>query len=416
MAWNTGGPDDQGGTPNPWGSPPGDRGGDRGGDRTGGPRGRGPWGGGRPGNVAPDIDEAIAWLQNLVRGGLGGGGGSGGRRPGRSLPAGRGLALLGAAAVLVWLATGFYRVEPDEQGVVLRFGAYDRTTPPGLSYHIPWPIESVQTPAVTRINRVEVGYRSGASGQIDSGRDVSGRDVLAESLMLTGDENIIDIDFAVFWRISNASAYLFATRDPDGIVRAVSESVMREVIGRTPIQRALTDARAQIEADVSKIVQTVLEQYGTGVEITQVQLQKVDPPGDVIESFRDVQRANTDAERMRNEAESVRNDIVPRARGDAAAILAAADGQRQAAVAQSNGEAQRFLSVLKAYEAAKDVTMQRLYLETMQDILSRTPTTVVDDKLTGIVPYLPLGGGSAPLPVPPSRQPPGQPQASAGTP
>ncbi len=413
MAWNTGGPDDQGGTPNPWGSPPGDRGADRGAERPGGPRGRGPWGGGRPGNAAPDIDEAIAWLQNLVRGGMGGGGG-GGRRPGRRLPAGRGLALLAAAVVLVWLATGFYRVEPDEQGVVLRFGAYDRTTPPGLSYHIPWPIESVQTPAVTRINRVEVGYRSGSSGQIDSGRDVSGRDVLAESLMLTGDENIIDIDFAVFWRISDASAYLFATRDPDGIVRAVSESVMREVIGRTPIQRALTDARAQIEADVSKIVQGVLEQYGTGVEITQVQLQKVDPPADVIESFRDVQRANTDAERMRNEAESVRNDIVPRARGDAAAILAAADGQRQAAVAQSNGEAQRFLSVLKAYEAAKDVTMQRLYLETMQDILTRTPTTVVDDKLTGIVPYLPLGGGGAPLPVPPGRQITGQPQAAAG--
>ena len=331
--------------------------------------------------------------------------GSGGRGSGRSrLPGGRGLILLIAAAALIWLATGFYRVEPDEQGVVLRFGAYDRTTPPGLSYHIPWPIESVQTPAVTRINRVEVGYRSSGTS-LDGGRGTSGGNVLEESLMLTGDENIIDIDFAVFWRIRDASAYLFATRDPDSIVRAVSESVMREVIGRTAIQRALTDARAQIEADVAKIEQTVLDQYGTGVEITQVQLQKVDPPADVIESFRDVQRANTDAERMRNEAEAVRNDIVPRARGDAAAITAAAEGQKQAAVAQSNGEAQRFLSVLKAYQAAKDVTMQRLYLETMQDILSHTPAVVVDDKLTGVVPFLPLGTGGAQPGFPPGKAP-----------
>jgi membrane protease subunit HflK len=319
--------------------------------------------------------------------------------------------LLVAAGVMVWLATGFYRVEPDQQGVVLRFGAYNRTTPPGLSYHIPWPIETVLTPAVTRINRVEVGYRSGGPDQSGAAGDKP-----QESLMLTGDENIIDINFAVFWRVRDAGAYLFATRDPDGIVRLVSESVMREVIGRTPIERALTNARAQIEADVSQSVQGVLDQYGTGVEITQVQLQKADPPADVIESFRDVQRANTDADTARNDAEAFRNDIVPRARGDAAAIVAAADGQRQAAVARATGEGERFLSVLKAYRAARDVTLQRLYIETMQDILTHTPTTVIDDQLKGLIPYLPLGTGDAPPPVPPGASPGASPAASSATP
>ena len=207
--------------------------------------------------------------------------------------------------------------------------------------------------------------------------------VPAESLMLTGDENIIDIDFAVFWRIRDAGAFLFNTRNPAYTVKSAAESVMREVIGRTPIQPALTDARAQIEVAVKNGVQAILDAYGSGVEITQIQLQKVDPPAAVIDSFRDVQRANTDAERMRNEAESYRNDIVPRARGDAAAIVAEADGARQASVAASTGQAQRFLSVLQAYNAAKDVTMQRLYLETMQEILTKTPAVIVDDRPAG---------------------------------
>jgi len=390
MSWNNGGPN--GGSP--WGVPPG---GPKDGSRPGGGGPKRPWGNGGPEGPLPDLDDILGKLQGFLRGILpprfGGGMRGGG---------GRGLALIAAGIFALWLASGFYRVQPDEEGVVLRFGAFNRTALPGLNYHIPWPVEDVLRPPVTRINRVEIGYRP-APGEmrIEEGRDVAGRDVLEESLMLTGDENIIDIDFAVFWRISDAAAYLFSTRHPAETVKAAAESVMREEIGRTQIQFALTEGRAKIETDVRNGVQAILDQYHTGVEITQVQLQKVDPPAAVIDSFRDVQRANTDADRMRNEAQAYANDIVPRARGDAARIVAGADAQRQAAMAEASGQAQRFLSVLRAYDAAKDVTLRRLYIETMQDILSHTPSIVVDQKLQGIVPYLPLGAvgrtASAPL-------------------
>jgi membrane protease subunit HflK len=233
----------------------------------------------------------------------------------------------------------------------------------------------------------------------DVGRDGT-QSIPAESLMLTGDENIIDIDFAVFWRVRDAGQYLFDTRHPDATVKQVAESEMREVIGRTPIQPALTEARASIETDVKAGMQAILDQYKAGVEITQVQLQKVDPPADVIESFRDVQRANTDAERMRNEAESYRNDIIPRARGDAAQITADADGARQASIVEATGQAQRFASVYAAYQAAKDVTLRRLYIETMQAIVSKTPTTVLDSSIKGALPLLNLPQPNAPVAAP----------------
>ncbi len=389
---------------NPWGPQPGNGGGNG---------NRGPNNGNGNGQRPPDLDEIIARAQQAIRGvlppGFGGGGrprgpnGSGGGGGGEFLASLglRGLGFVVLAVAGVWLASGFYRVQPDEQGVVLRFGAFDRTTLPGLNYHLPWPVESVLRPAVTRINRIDIGYRSGSGdARTVSGRDTPLRDVGEESLMLTGDENIIDINAAVFWRIRDAGAFLFATRNPAITVKSAAESVMREVIGRTPIQPALTDARAQIEAAVAKGVQVILDQYGSGVEITQVQLQKVDPPSAVIESFRDVQRANTDADRMRNEAESYRNDIVPRARGEAARLTAEADGARQSSIAEASGQAQRFLSVLKAYEAAKDVTMQRLYIETMQEILTKTPTVVVDAGVQGVVPYLPLGEAGSIVPPP----------------
>ncbi len=399
MSWNNGGGS------GPWGP----------GNNNTPPRGpnRGPWGGGGGGgggpNGIPDLDEVLARLQASARRFVPGG--PGGRRGNPRL-----IALVLLVGAVVWLASGFYRVEPDQQGVVLRFGAFQRTTLPGLNYHLPWPIEQALTPAVTRINRTEVGFRiapdSAGTGRIGAtrelGRDVPARDipgrgnvareVLEEALMLTGDENIIDINFSVFWRIRDASTFLFNTRNPENTVKSVTESVMREVVGRTPIQPALTEARARIEQSVAAGAQAVLDQYGAGVEITQVQLQKVDPPGAVIESFRDVQRANTDAERARNEAEGYRNDIVPRARGDAARLTAEADGARQANIAEAAGQAQRFLSVYNAYAVAKDVTLKRLYIETMQDILTKTPSIVVDDKLQGIVPYLPLDPTGRPRP------------------
>jgi membrane protease subunit HflK len=421
MPWNNGGP-------GPWGNPPDSSGGDGdkkppnkpvqgpwgngnkgGGDRKppeddrqgggpfgGGPFGSGPFGGG---GSSPDLDKLIDQAQSFIRsflsGGSGGGRGPGGRGSGGGglaghFASGRGLALILLAIVGLWIASGFYRVQPDEQGVVMRFGAYSYWTPPGLHWHLPWPVETVFQPTVTRINRTEIGFRSAAGGTIEAGQDSAGRDVLAESLMLTGDENIIDIDFTVFWRINDASAFLFNTANPESLVRAVAESSMREVIGRTPIQPALTQLRAQIENDVFKQTQEILDRYKAGVEVTQVQLQKVDPPAAVIESFRDVQRANTDAERMRNEAESYRNDIVPRARGDAARIVAEGQGAKAATVAQANGETQRFNNVLKAYQLAKDVTLRRMYLDTMQDVLSHSQPLVVDDKLKGLVPFLPL--------------------------
>ena len=394
MPWNTNDgdrPDRPSTPPSPWGNPPT--------PLRPRPQANRPWSGSP---AAPDLDRLFDRLQDFLRGFVPGRpGGPGGRRPG-----GRGIALIGIALVVAWLASGFYRVQPDEQGVVLRFGAFTRTTLPGLNYHLPWPVENALTPAVTRINRIEVGFRTDAdSGQNvrllgrSDPRDAPGRDVLAEALMLTGDENIIDINFAVFWRIRSGSEFLFNTRNPGETVKSVVESVMREVIGRTPIQPALTQARADIEASVLSGSQAVLDQYGAGIDLLQVQLQKVDPPADVIESFRDQQRASTDADRARNEAESYRNDILPRARGDAAKITAQAEGARQASIAEATGQAQRFLSVYNAYALAKDVTLQRLYIETMQDILKQSPSTIVDDRLKGIVPYLPIDPARVPATV-----------------
>jgi membrane protease subunit HflK len=416
MPWNNGGP-------GPWGNPPGSSGGDGskkptqgpwgnkgandgGGERPsgdgkpggprpggpfgggGGPFGGGPFGGGKPPDLEKLIAQAQAYIRNLLGGGSGGGRSAGGGLGG--FANGRGLIFLLLLVIVVWVGSGFYRVQPDEEGVVLRFGAYSYWTPPGLHWHVPWPVESVELPAVTRINRTEIGYRSSSNGNVESGQDTSGVNVKAESLMLTGDENIIDIDVAVFWRISDAAAFLFNTAHPEMLVRGVAESSMREVIGRTPIQPALGPMRGQIEADVLKQTQEILDRYKAGVEITQVQLQKVDPPDAVIESFRDVQRANTDAERMRNEAESYRNDIVPRARGDAARIIAEGQGTKAATVAQATGQAQQFESVYKAYLAAKDITLRRMYLDTMEDVLAHGQPLIVDDKLKGLVPFLPL--------------------------
>lgn len=389
MPWNSGGNDP---TPGPWGSPGGRPG--NGNKRPGGEN-RGPWGNGGPPNV-PDLEQLIARINNGLRGFIPGGGGPGGR-PGVPRAGARSVALLVLLMAAIWLATGFYRVQPDEQGVVMRFGAFDRTSLPGLNYHIPWPVESVLTPSVTRINRIEIGSAPTndlpAMRMTSRGITADGGNAIpipAESLMLTGDENIIDIDFAVFWKVRDAGDFLFNTRHPSQTVKQVAESVMREVIGRTPIQPALTEARASIETDTRNGMQAILDQYKAGVEVTQVQLQKVDPPAEVIESFRDVQRANTDADTARNQAQSYSNDIVPRARGDAARLIAEAQGAQQASVAEAKGQAQRFNEVYAAYQLAKDVTLRRLYIETMQAVIAATPTTVLDAGNRGALPLLNL--------------------------
>ncbi|MFC3030121.1 MULTISPECIES: FtsH protease activity modulator HflK [Roseomonadaceae] len=323
----------------------------------------------------------------------------------RMLPRGLGGAGLGLLALVLvggWLASGIYRVQADEQGIVLRFGAYTQTTQPGLNYHLPWPVESVTTPRVTRINRVDVGFRAAAdSGQ--AVRPIPARDVLEESLMLTGDENIIDIDFAVFWRIRDAGDFLFNTRNAEATVKSAAESVMREVIGRTPIQPALTEARAQIEQAVRTGTQGIMDQYRAGVEITQVQLQNAQPPARVVDAFIDVQRAGADRERARNEAESYRNGIIPAARGESQRLVQEAEGFRESQISRARGESQRFLSVLSAYQVAQDVTVRRMYIETMEEVLRRNPAILIDNNLQGMVPFLNLDG-ARPGPLQPQRQ------------
>ena len=360
MPWTN----NSGGGGGPWGG---------GGGRSGGPWGGGGSGGGFP---QPDLEGMIRKAQDAAR---------------RFLPRGvggpKGIAAIGVILVALWVLSGFYRVQPDEQGVVMRFGAYVGSTAPGLNWHIPAPIESVSTPRVTRINRIDIGFRSGVEGV----RGAPGRDVIEESLMLTGDENIIDIDFAVFWRIRDAADFLFNTRNPEATIKSAAESTMREVIGRTPIQPALTEARAQIEQQVRSATQSIMDSYRAGVEILQIQLQKVDPPAAVIDAFRDVQRANADRERLRNEAESFRNDVIPRARGDAERVVQEAQGARESQVARANGEAQRFTQILSAYSKARDITRLRLYLETMEEVLRDNPKVIVDDRVQNLVPFLPLG-------------------------
>jgi modulator of FtsH protease HflK len=355
----------------PWGSGPrggGPWSGNRGG---GGPRGRGP--------QTPDFEELLRRGQDRFRRVLPGGFGTG-----------AGIAIIAIAIVVIWLASGFYRVLPDEVGVVLRFGAYNRTTQPGLNYHLPSPIEKVLTPSVTRVNRTEIGYRSGEG---TTARGGGTRQVPEEALMLTGDENIVDINFTVFWVIKDAQAYLFDIRDPDATVKSAAESAMREVVGETPIAQALSEGRGKIETDTQHLLQSILDTYRAGVEVTQLQLLRVDPPDPVIDAFRDVQRALADRERLRNEAESYRNDIVPRARGDAVRIKQEAEAYRQEIIARAQGDADRFTSVYDAFKVAQDVTLQRLYLETMEEILKNSNKVVIDKSAeggNGVMPYLPL--------------------------
>jgi modulator of FtsH protease HflK len=355
--------DFQGRGGSPWGTPPG------GGSGNG--SGKGP--------TPPDIDKIIRELQEKIKKFLPGGSSSGGRQ------AILVLIILG----FVWLASGLYRVLPDEQGVVLRFGKFVKTTQPGLNYHIPFPVESALTPKVTKVNRIDIGFRS----ERDSGFSSSGgvADVPQESLMLTGDENIVNIDFSVFWVIKDAGKFLFQIQDPEGTVKAAAETAMREVIAKSRIQQILTEGRAKIENETQEIIQAILDEYNSGIQVTQVQTQKADPPDQVIDAFRDVQAARADMERSKNEAEAYANDVIPRARGEAAKIMQAAEAYKQKVVAASEGEASRFISIYTEYAKAKEVTQERMYLETMEKVLADIDKVIIEKNAgSGVVPYLPL--------------------------
>ncbi|MDR6288569.1 membrane protease subunit HflK [Inquilinus ginsengisoli] len=304
---------------------------------------------------------------------------------------GRGILIAIVVIIIGWLLTGIYRVQPDELGVVQRFGAYVRTEQPGLRYHLPAPIETVTKPSVTTQNRIEIGFSSG------EGRAVP-RDIPDESQMLTNDENIIDIDFVVLWRISDPVAYLFNIKNPDATVKVAAESAMREVIGRTEIQPALNEARGKIEQEARVLLQATLDSYGTtgqpgaGVVIDQVQLQKVAPPQQVIAAFDDVQSARQNQDQLRNDAETYRNGVVPTARGHAEQISQQAEAYREQVVAKAQGDAARFTSVLQSYRLAPEITAERFYLETLESVLKGSNKILIDDAIggQGVLPYLPL--------------------------
>jgi membrane protease subunit HflK len=347
-----------------------------GGGRRGG-GGGGPWGQGPSGGShhQPDLEELLKRSQDRLKQVMPGGGGP----PGLLIF----LAMLAGALAVGYFAF-FFMVRPDEAGVVLRFGKFDREVPPGLHFRLPYPVEEVRLPKVTAQNIIEIGFRSGR-GRGDG-------DVPAESLMLTGDENIVVVGFVVRWRIKDAQNYLFNIQKPDETVKEVAESAMREVVGQSEIKPIITEARYQTETAVQKLMQQVLDYYGSGIEILQVTMQKSEPPQQVIDAFRDVQAAQADKERYQNDAYAYANKIVPEARGEAERILLGAQGYKQQAIAEAVGQTARFLKVYEEYKKAPEVTRKRLYLETMERVLGGAEKIIIDNKGggQGVVPYLPL--------------------------
>ncbi len=386
----------------PWSNQSGGSGGGGGGPwgqrGSGGGGGGGPWGqgpGGSGGGSPPDLEEILRRSQDRLKDLL----------PGGNL-GGRGLVLGILALIVIWLMTGWYIVRPNEVGLNLRFGKYIGKTGEGLNYNWPYPIGSVIKPQVTNVITTEVGFRT-----IESVRTSRQTDVGEESLMLTGDENIVDIDVIVQWQIDPAAPenYVFNIQDPPGTVKAVAESAMREVIGQRNIQPVLTTDRAAIETEVRQLMQETLDSYKAGVQIRLVQLQKVDPPQQVIDAFRDVQAARSDQERLRNEAQTYANRVVPESRGRAAQLVQSAEAFKEQTVAEARGQASRFNAVYLQYKAAPAVTRERLFLETMERVLGGTDKIILDQRGNGqsVVPYLPLNE------LQQRRAAPGAPQAGA---
>lgn len=335
---------------------------------------QGPWGNG-PGTPPPDVEELLRRSQDKFKSMMPGGIGSS-----------RGIILIIIGIFTIWLFSGFYRVQPGEQGVELLFGKFVKVTPPGLNYWPPSPIGQVFKPNVELTNQITIGYRTTGDG-----RSSGSRDVPQESLMLTGDQNIIDVDFVVQWRIKNAADYLFNIRNPDATVKLAAESAIREVIGQTTLEDALTVKRGEVEAATKELLQSILDSYGAGVYIVEIKQQKVDPPAEVIDAFNDVQRAKQDQERSVNEAVAYRNGIVPRAKGEAAVMIQEALAYKEKVTKEAEGEAERFLSVYEAYKTGRKVTIERLYIERMQSVLQNSEKIILDNKGgTGVVPYLPL--------------------------
>jgi len=288
-------------------------------------------------------------------------------------------------ALIFWLFTGVYTVGPDEVGVVQRFGKYDRTVQSGLNYHMPFPMETVKTPKVTEVKRIEVGFRTVGKNQY--------RTVERESLMLTGDENIVDAELIVQYKIKEPINYLFNFVGPELTMREAAEASLRTVVGRHNIDEALTSGKLMIQEETKELLQSILDKYETGAQVVAVQLQDVSPPKQVIDAFKDVASAKEDKNRMINEAEGYRNDIIPKARGEAQAMIREAEGFREARIARAEGDVAKFKAILKEYSKAKDVTRERLYLEAMEEILPGLEKYIVPNGEDGnLLNLLNLGG------------------------
>lgn len=328
----------------------------------------------------PDLDELWKRFNQRLNSMFGGKGGGPGR-PGAGAAPGGLAGLLVGLAFLVWLATGFYIVDAGSVGVVQRFGKYTESTGPGAHWRMPWPIETSRVVNVDGVRTIEVGYRGKSKN-------------LQESLMLTDDENIVDLQFAVQYNLKNAEDFMFVNRyenveDGDDVVRQAAETAMREVVGKSKMDFVLNVGRTEVAAQAKKLMQEILDRYKTGINISQVTLQNVQAPEQVLAAFEDVQKANQDRDRLKNEAQAYSNDVVPRARGEAARLMQEAEGYKQQVIANAQGEAARFAQVLAEYQKAPAVTRQRLYLDTMQQVMSNSAKVVVDQK-SGSLLYLPL--------------------------
>ncbi len=373
----------------PWSNQSGGSGGGGGGPwgRPGGGNGGGPWGGGGGNKTPPDLEELLRRGQDRLRGIIPGGGGTDGGF------GGKGILILAAVILGLWLATGFYTVKPNEVGINTIFGRYTGQTASGWNYNFPYPVGGVVKPNVGQVNSIQVGYRTGAGATRQ-------RDVAEESLMLTGDENIVDIDFEVQWRVNPVKAedYVFNLENPEGTIKAISESAMREVIGRREIQPILTNEQSSITQEVKEIVQKALDEYGAGVRIEVVQLVSVNPPPEVRPAFIDVNAAQQDAQRVRNEAETYASREVPQARGRASQIVQAAEAYRIQATTEATGQAVRFNQVYESYKVAPEISRERLFIETMEKVLGSVNKVILDQAGTGaagataagVLPVLPL--------------------------
>ncbi len=358
-------------------------------NEPGGSRDNDPWGNrsNKNKNSPPDLDEVIRKLQKKFSGLFGGksGGGGSGDRPAGWTPSSplKPIGILALVGMLIWLATGIYIVDEGTRGVVTRFGQYVDTTLPGPHWHIPTPVEAVQNVNVEQIRTVEIGYRSGGAG-------AQANAIAGEALMLTKDENIISVKFAVQYKVKDARDYLFNTRDPDASLRQATESAVRDVVGKNNLDYVLKEGRTEIAARASELIQSTLDRYDAGLQVTSLNMQDAQPPEEVQGAFLDAVKSREDEQRLINEAEAYANDVIPKARGGAARQLEEANGYKAQVVAQAKGEASRFSQVLVEYEKAPKVTRDRLYLESMESVMSRSSKVMVDVKGGNNMLYLPL--------------------------